>query len=138
MERKTYSEKLKDPRWQKKRLEILNRDEFTCCFCFNKESTLNVHHIKYNNEPWETDERYLISLCSNCHKNIEDIKADIKHIFDEFQSTLYSDGLYETVNILKSIYEKKLNPYELSTIHKIIENFKGKDYQRYFNKYSNK
>jgi len=30
MAKLTYSEKLKDPRWQKKRLEILSRDNFTC------------------------------------------------------------------------------------------------------------
>jgi hypothetical protein len=28
--RKTYSEKLRDPRWQKKRLQIFERDEFMC------------------------------------------------------------------------------------------------------------
>lgn len=42
-----YSDKLKDPRWQKKRLEILTRDEWTCQICFDTESTLVVHHQKY-------------------------------------------------------------------------------------------
>lgn len=47
MKKEIYSEKLKDPRWQKKRLEILNRDEFACRFCGDNKSTLNVHHISY-------------------------------------------------------------------------------------------
>jgi hypothetical protein len=30
VEESEYSKKLKHPRWQKKRLEILDRDKFTC------------------------------------------------------------------------------------------------------------
>ena len=33
-----YSEKLKDPRWQKKRLEILERDNFRCQYCGDKNA----------------------------------------------------------------------------------------------------
>lgn len=49
----TYSEKLKSPKWQKKRLEILQRDEFTCQHFNDKENTLHVHHIAYSGNPWE-------------------------------------------------------------------------------------
>jgi len=67
---KTYSEKLKDPRWQKKRLEILQRDEFTCQCCLDKEKTLHVHHIDtdYSIEPWDHEDSALITLCDDCHK----------------------------------------------------------------------
>ena len=37
-----YSQKLKDPRWQKKRLQILERDEWNCQICHDNESTLVV------------------------------------------------------------------------------------------------
>jgi 5-methylcytosine-specific restriction endonuclease McrA len=47
-----YSEKLKDPRWQKKRLEILSGDDFTYQYCGNTEETLHVHHYVYTGEPW--------------------------------------------------------------------------------------
>ena len=65
----TYSEKLKDPRWQKKRLEIMQRDNFSCRNCGDKKSTLNVHHIKYpkNAGPWSGDDDDKITLCENCH-----------------------------------------------------------------------
>lgn len=65
----TYSEKLKDPRWQKKRLEILERDKFTCQLCGDDETTLHVHHKKYfkNKEPWDINNKYLITLCKYCH-----------------------------------------------------------------------
>lgn len=49
----TYYEMLKDPRWQKKRLEIMERDEFACRDCGDKESTLNVHHTYYEEEEQE-------------------------------------------------------------------------------------
>lgn len=67
----TYAEKLKDPRWQKKRLEILNRDEFTCQKCYDTESTLHVHHRYYEKgkEPWEANESALITLCESCHES---------------------------------------------------------------------
>ena len=72
MDKKTYGDLLRDPKWRKKRLEILNRDEFTCRLCGDKETTLNVHHIKYaKGNPWETDNIDLITLCEHCHKEIE-------------------------------------------------------------------
>lgn len=63
----TYSEKLQDPRWQRKRLEILGRDNFTCTLCGDKETTLHVHHEEYNGEPWEADTNKLKSICKHCH-----------------------------------------------------------------------
>lgn len=68
MENKTYSEKLRDPRWQRKRLEVMQRDNFTCQYCKNDELTLNVHHMKYGKEPWDIDSKYLITLCESCHE----------------------------------------------------------------------
>ena len=64
----TYQEKLKDPRWQKKRLEILQRDGFACTYCGDTRSTLHVHHVDYVGEnPWDAPEDCLISLCEDCH-----------------------------------------------------------------------
>lgn len=72
----TYSEKLKDPRWQKKRLEILERDKFTCKKCDDTETTLHVHHLKYQKgkNPWEYNKKDLITLCEHCHQLIEEYK----------------------------------------------------------------
>lgn len=65
----TYAEKLKDPRWQKKRLEIMQRDNFTCRYCGSKDKSLVVHHVLYehNMEPWEYDGHKLMTLCEECH-----------------------------------------------------------------------
>lgn len=70
----TYAEKLKDPRWQKKRLEILDRDQFTCQCCTDKTKTLCVHHKSYAGEPWEIENSELITYCIDCHSLIEYIK----------------------------------------------------------------
>ncbi len=65
-----YSQLLLDPRWQKKRLEILARDNFMCQSCEDKENTLHVHHCYYNKEkkPWEYENSSLITLCHVCHR----------------------------------------------------------------------
>lgn len=70
----TYSEKLRDPRWQRKRLEIMNRDDFRCQACRSKDKTLNVHHRFYQrgNDPWDYENEMLVTLCDVCHKKMED------------------------------------------------------------------
>ena len=64
-----YADKLKDPRWQKKRLEIMNRDGFACVRCHKDFETLHVHHLKYSGEPWEADNKDLMTLCESCHES---------------------------------------------------------------------
>lgn len=64
----SYAEKLRDPRWQKKRLRILERDEWTCQQCYDQESTLHVHHLWYQGEPWDAPDQALVTLCSECHE----------------------------------------------------------------------
>lgn len=63
-----YSDKLKDPRWQKKRLEVFQRENFTCQCCGTKERTLHVHHLVYcGRDPWDAPMEALESLCDECH-----------------------------------------------------------------------
>ena len=65
----TYQEKLKDPRWQKKRLEILKRDDFCCQRCSDPENTLHIHHRYYEKcDPWEYPDKALITMCEECHE----------------------------------------------------------------------
>lgn len=73
---KTYSEKLLDPRWQRKRLEILSRSDFQCEACMDSENTLHVHHKHYikGREPWEYEPHELVVLCKECHSNEHDAR----------------------------------------------------------------
>lgn len=66
----TYAEKLRDPRWQKKRLEIFERDGWHCRRCGDSESTLHCHHMRYDRggEPWDSPSEDLITLCESCHE----------------------------------------------------------------------
>jgi 5-methylcytosine-specific restriction endonuclease McrA len=74
----TYAEKLRDPRWQKKRLEIMERDNWKCQSCGTDKMTLNVHHLFYKKtaNPWEYDNDDLITLCEDCHEYEKDRKEN--------------------------------------------------------------
>ena len=75
--KKTYSEKLKDPQWQKRRLEIMARDGFTCQYCAASDKALSVHHLYYvsNREPWNYPGWSLITICNDCHRS-EHLNSD--------------------------------------------------------------
>jgi alanyl-tRNA synthetase len=83
----SYSEKLKDPRWQKKRLEILQRDNFECQMCGDTISSLNVHHISYNGDPWETESKLLLTLCEECHNEEKEKLKVARAISDALQAS---------------------------------------------------
>lgn len=68
MSNATYQRKLADPRWQQKRLLIMQRDHFTCQKCADKETELQVHHKEYLGNPWEAKDEDLETLCAHCHK----------------------------------------------------------------------
>lgn len=87
---KKYHELLKDPRWQKKRLEIMQRDGFKCCMCGGEKSTLNVHHKYYifEREPWNYPDNLLVTLCESCHESEE----DFKEVQKDFIKVLLSKG----------------------------------------------
>ena len=74
----TYQEKLRSPKWQKKRLEIFQRDNFTCTACENTEQLLHVHHKKYTTQnPWEELNENLVTLCERCHWATEQMKKQV-------------------------------------------------------------
>jgi 5-methylcytosine-specific restriction endonuclease McrA len=65
----TWKEQYKHPNWQRMRLYIFNRDNFTCQSCSNHHLLLHVHHTKYSQNKfiWETDPLTLVTLCEVCH-----------------------------------------------------------------------
>jgi 5-methylcytosine-specific restriction endonuclease McrA len=65
-----YSEKLKDPRWQRRKNGILDRDNYTCQICDSVNKQLQVHHKYYihGKEPWDYPDEILITLCVECHE----------------------------------------------------------------------
>ena len=91
-----YTELFKDPRWQKKRLEILSRDEFTCVICCDKESTLHVHHRRYisGRKPWEYDNDLLVTLCHDCHERETESRNECEGILlEQLREKFFSEDL---------------------------------------------
>lgn len=64
-----YAQKLQDPRWQRKRLEVMQAADWKCVICGDKDEELNVHHPAYsaNCEPWDYPRAQLECLCKTCH-----------------------------------------------------------------------
>ena len=65
-----YQRLLRDPRWQKRRLQIFQRDQWTCQQCGATKRELQVHHTAYvaGAAPWEAPLRSLVTLCKPCHR----------------------------------------------------------------------
>lgn len=78
----TYSEKLTNPKWQKLRLQVFNRDNFSCCRCGSSDKELQVHHLNYfpDKEPWEYPQSSLITLCKDCHQKEKNRYKHEKHL----------------------------------------------------------
>lgn len=108
MRKTSYAEKLKDPRWQKKRLEILNRDEWCCQWCCDNESMLVVHHLAYERgkEPWEYENETLLTLCENCHEND------------------HTDRIGYEKELLRAVARKGFSSWDLERITKGFNNLK--------------
>jgi len=113
---RSYSELLKDPRWQKKRLKIMERDEFTCQSCFDSENTLNIHHKYYihGKAPWEYPDELLITLCKECHEYWE----ENKYIINDFTKVLLAEGytIHNLIELLGYLRELPSGDYGLSYI----------------------
>lgn len=77
---RTYSEKLRDPRWQKVRLKVFERDSWACTACGDNANTLHVHHKLYEagKEPWDYSQEYLLTLCERCHNKEYNDRSQIE------------------------------------------------------------
>ncbi len=110
---KTYSEKLRDPRWQKRRLEIFERDKFTCSFCGDKERELHVHHKIYHKktDPWDYSDRDLCTLCDECHEKVTRLKDIIGWVI----SHPISYRLYSSIEEYHRLSE------DVDAVHSLID-----------------
>lgn len=105
--KKSYWEKLKDPRWQKKRLEALQAADFACQCCYDSKETLHVHHKQYfkGREPWEYEIDQLAVLCETCHS-------------EHHQSE-------DRLNLICSILDVE-GPYSRDSVSSLVAGFVGR------------
>lgn len=70
--KQAYHNKFRDPRWQKKRLEVFDLAEWKCEMCGDDKSELQLHHWAYlkNTEPWDYPTSILSCLCDSCHTRV--------------------------------------------------------------------
>lgn len=77
-----YQRKLRDPRWQRRRLDVLNAANWRCedAGCRRDNQPLEVHHCYYvwGTEPWDYPRDCLIALCEICHEKRQQIERTIK------------------------------------------------------------
>jgi hypothetical protein len=85
MKKLTYAEQIKNPKWQKKRLKVLEEGGFTCEECGGKEETLNIHHKFYDNSKmvWEYNNEDLKCLCETCHSARHEIEKIVKRLLED-------------------------------------------------------
>jgi len=126
-DKQNYAEKYKDPRWQKKRLEILERDEWECQKCGDKESTLHVHHRYYepNTDPWDYQNQVLVTLCNNCHEEEHDSTIYQSNIlFDAIRYNFFSSDIDDIISAFENI---RMPDYSEVTADMIMYIFNSKE-----------
>src|SRR5689334_2367719 len=84
-----YADKLKDPRWQKKRLQVMERDGFACSDCGSSKNTLHVHHCAYvGRDPWQAPESVLLTQCADCHEIRQEKENDAHMMIGQIMAQL--------------------------------------------------
>jgi hypothetical protein len=131
-----YSEKLLDPRWQKLRLEIFERDEWMCRSCCDSENTLIVHHLSYSQgkDPWDYPLENFLTLCKSCHEAEFETRPEYEKMLLSAirQKGFLADDLYRIVSAflkLSIIYTPQVTAsmieflFEDEVIQKIVPLF---------------
>lgn len=113
-----YSSKLRDPRWQKKRLEVMESAGFKCARCGEEGEELNVHHVVYQKglDPWEYDTVDLACLCKSCHEATHSAIKDLSRL----ASSIADPPFY---GLMKIIAMAKENPWVIHSLGCLCSNF---------------
>jgi hypothetical protein len=152
-----YKEQLKSPKWQKKRLDVLNLRGFKCENCANEEKQLHVHHRFYlkGRKAWEYDNDVLQVLCETCHENehkkpkenenqseiIEFINSLNKENYTSFLEIIeYLKHNHNEIEAICSItsYEHMIEEkYIFNILLEILHDFHSNGYDEYFKNFIN-
>lgn len=108
-----YADKLKDPRWQKKRLKILERDNFKCQSCGDSENTLHVHHFSYKKNPWDSEDYELVTVCETCHEIWHKIFDELGKYYDSSHMSLVVQlfNKMEVISVNEHCKARGVDPY---------------------------
>lgn len=78
-----WSSAFRDSRWQKLRLQVMERDNWTCISCNKGKddgTVLNVHHAYYESgkAPWEYPGEVLFTMCEECHTEYHNLQKQLQ------------------------------------------------------------
>jgi len=118
----TYKEKLRDPRWQKKKGEILLRDKHTCQSCGATDKNLQVHHLEYITgiNPWDYPDDMLTTLCEVCHNKETGREELEKHL----ATTLKMKGFFVS-DLLALSCKIETNELFTQSLLKVLRQFQN-------------
>ena len=71
------SDQYRDPRWQRLRLRVFERDGWKCRMCNQDGKTLHAHHPVYrafSEGPWDYEVDELVTVCEDCHEEEHETK----------------------------------------------------------------
>lgn len=134
---KSYSDKLRDPRWFDFKQEFLKwrkdaqgvPDDW-CEDCGeDTEGPLHLHHTVYyqGQEPWEYELREMRLYCEECHDRIHDLERDFQafirtvapHECYEFRDVLYALQAAQQEGVLKiALAHAKNAAYHIANLHR--------------------
>lgn len=101
-----YSKLLRDPRWQRKRLEILHRDNWTCAACLRGDKPLHVHHVVYGKRPpWDYPDHLYQTLCEDCHRERQ---AIVDNTVNAFRIALKNIPTARLEKLSKFLFERAM------------------------------
>lgn len=106
----TYREQLLHPNWQRRRLEMLSKHDYTCESCGDKESTLHVHHKRYvkGRLAWEYVDDELSVLCASCHTDQHAYKDLLDRILYEAESFNGGTAIQQAVGLLGGFFASQM------------------------------
>lgn len=111
-----YSDLLTDPRWQRRRLEILERDGFKCRVCERGDSSLHVHHGYYQRgvEPWDYPAESLWTLCQDCHGATEAAMLEIRRFIGHLNPSVILTAARAVHWSLEALEPAEVRPHRVA------------------------
>lgn len=99
----TYSEKLRDPRWQKLRLAVMGRAGFACEDCGDTKRSQHVHHRIYapGRDPWDYPIENFVCVCDSCHRIREVVVQRSRMVFQIITPSL-ANAFLDAVSVRRS------------------------------------
>lgn len=107
MSKLTYSEQLRHPLWQRKRLEVLEGAGWMCQTCCATDQTLHVHHKRYvkGRMAWEYPALELAALCETCHQEAHFYSDSIANLLATLEVDGHPNSMAEAGAVLAGLYE---------------------------------